>query len=223
MTPASDFHIVFDFDGTLVDSREVGVQAYNRFAQERGLRPLTPELVAVFGDLTMRERCRALNIRPWRLPWVLMHVGTYYREAVAQIPFADGIPELLAELARRGHTLSIVSTNQERNIRAFLKMRGLEELIPRVVCSSRPGGKARLIRGLMRGEGISRHQVVYVGDEHRDVQACQKVGVRVIAVGWGLDVEWRLLDAKPDFMARTPADLLECLGRFSGPFLPQLS
>jgi phosphoglycolate phosphatase len=57
---------------------------------------------------------------------------------------------------------------------------------------------------------------VYVGDEHRDVEACREVGVKVIAVRWGFDAEARLLAAGPDHLATAPGEVSECVKRWSG-------
>ena len=53
----------------------------------------------------------------------------------------------------------------------------------------------------------------YVGDTVADIVEGKAAGVRTIAVGWGWHDAERLLGASPDYLAQTPADLLELLGR----------
>lgn len=43
-----------------------------------------------------------------------------------------------------------------------------------------------------------------MGDEHRDIVACKKAGIKVIWVGWGFDAEEVVKAAKPDFMVYEP-------------------
>ncbi|MCX6820719.1 MAG: HAD hydrolase-like protein, partial [Candidatus Aenigmarchaeota archaeon] len=72
-------------------------------------------------------------------------------------------------------------------------------------------GKARRIKAIMKKHGYGRADVVYVGDEVRDIEAARKVGVKVIAVGWGINKSRRLKAEKPDFFVRTPVQLLKAV------------
>ncbi len=208
-------HVVFDFDGTLVDSLEAAIGLYNELAEKNRYGKLTPENLEELRKLSVLERCRQLGVPPYKLPWLIMQIGRSYRKAIDSIDFNEGIPELLKELRGRGLKLMIVSTNNEENIRAFLKRQGAEAWVEAVYCSSSVFGKARLLRELMKRSGLQREQLVYVGDEHRDVEACREVGLKVIAVRWGADAEVRLREAGPDFLVERPAEIIDCVDRCS--------
>ncbi|HEX8437941.1 HAD hydrolase-like protein [Archangium sp.] len=208
-------HVVFDFDGTLADSKEAFIGLYNAFAEKNHYGKMTAENLDALRKLSVLERCRQLGVPPYKLPWVMMQVGRSFRNAVQSIDFHEGIPELLKELRGRGLKLMILSTNSEENIRAFLKRHAVEAWVEGFYCSSSIFGKARLLRELMKRAGLQREQLVYVGDEHRDVEACKEVGVKVIAVRWGFDAEVRLREAGPDHLAERPAEIIECVGRWS--------
>jgi phosphoglycolate phosphatase len=208
-------HVVFDFDGTLVDSKDVLIGMYNRMAEKRRYGKLTAENIGELSDLSIAERCRRLGVPLYMLPWLAFLVVRAYREAVGTIEFIGGMPELLAELKQRGHQLMILSSNGEGNIRAFLKRHGMEDQVAAVFGGSSIFGKARKMRALMKQARLRPEQLVYVGDEHRDIEACKEVGVRVIAVRWGTDSESRLRDASPDFIAERPADVAGCVARWS--------
>lgn len=55
------------------------------------------------------------------------------------------------------------------------------------------------------------HEVIYVGDETRDVEAAKKVGVKVIAVTWGINSEKILRKQNPDYLIVKPKELIEVL------------
>jgi phosphoglycolate phosphatase len=209
-------HVVFDFDGTLADSRAVAIGLYNAVAERKGYGALTQENLAELSALSILERCKRLEVPVYLLPALMLEVGRGYKGAMGQVEFQPGVRELLASLRAQGLRLVILSSNAEENIRDFLRRQGVEAWVDSVLCSSRIFGKARLLRGLMKSAGLAPEQLVYVGDEHRDVEACREVGVRVIAVRWGFDAESRLLEASPDYLATAPAEVAECVGRWSG-------
>ncbi|HEX8702520.1 MAG TPA: HAD hydrolase-like protein, partial [Myxococcaceae bacterium] len=161
------------------------------------------------------ERCKALGVPAYKLPGLVLQVGTLYRKSIHSIGFFEGIPELLRELRSWGLKSVIVSTNEEENIRAFLKAQSAEALVEDVICSSRIFGKAQLLRALMKRTRLEPNQLVYVGDEYRDIVACKKVGVRAIAARWGFDAESRLVEAEPDAIVTRPAEVADFVRRWS--------
>jgi phosphoglycolate phosphatase len=58
---------------------------------------------------------------------------------------------------------------------------------------------------------IDRNQMLYVGDELRDVQACKKIGVKIAAVTWGFDSAPLLAASKPDLLCHSPAAFADLL------------
>jgi phosphoglycolate phosphatase len=208
-------HVAFDFDGTLADSGNVAIASYNQIAEQYGYGKLTAGNLQQMRELSILERCKALGVPAYKLPWLVLQVSRVYRRSVHTIGFCEGIPELLRELRGWGLRSVIVSTNEEENIREFLKVHSAEAWVEDVICSSRIFGKAELLRTLMKRTRLEQHQLVYVGDEYRDIVACKKAGVRAIAVRWGFDAESRLLEAEPDAIATHPAEVADYVRRWS--------
>ena len=187
--------------------RDAGEYERHRFGR------LTLDNIEPLRQLSILERCRHLGVPPYRLPGLILEVGRQYRDKVRSIDFNEGIPELLAELRSLGRKSYILSSNEEGNIRAFLEHRSAQTWVEDIHCSSRIFGKARLLRALMKRYGLSAEQLVYVGDEERDVNACREAGVRVIAVRWGFDSETRLRLAGPDALVERPEEIAEYVRR----------
>ncbi|WP_257455239.1 HAD hydrolase-like protein [Archangium lipolyticum] len=210
-------HVVFDFDGTLANSLDVAIALYNEIAEKKRYGKMTADILPELREMTVRERCKRLGVPLYMLPWMGVRIGRSFRSAMQSIEFNEGVPELLKELRSRGLELLILSSNDEENIRAFLKRHSAEEWVKDLYCGGGVFGKARRLRALLKRTGLRPEQIVYVGDEHRDVVACKQVGVRVIAVRWGADAEELLKQAGPDYIAEHPAEVAECLGRWSEP------
>ncbi len=208
-------HVVFDFDGTLADSREVLVRLYNELAARNGYGQLTAGNLDELRRLTILERCSRLGVPPYRLPFLGMQLIRSLRGTMTSVPFNEGIPELLEELRGRGLKLFILSSNSEENIRAFLAQHSAGAWVDGIHSGSSLFGKARRLRALMRKAGLRPEQLVYVGDELRDVQACREAGVRAIAVLWGADAEELLRAGSPDAIAARPAEIAGWLARWS--------
>ena len=70
-------------------------------------------------------------------------------------------------------------------------------------------GKERVLRQIIRKNQLNPAQVIYVGDETRDVEAARKTAIRVIAVGWGFNTSQALARHQPDFLIQRPGELVE--------------
>lgn len=127
--------------------------------------------------------------------------------------FFDGIPELLQALAERNIGVTIVSSNKVSTIEAFLERSGARRLVTEVHSSPQLFGKARVLKAVMKARRLKASEFVYVGDEHRDMEAAREAKVRAVGVGWGFDARARILEGHPDAFAETPAELLACLDR----------
>ena len=77
-----------------------------------------------------------------------------------------------------------------------------------VRCSSKLFGKGREIRRILRQEKLSPSEILYIGDETRDIEAAKETGLRMAAVTWGYNSESALLAMAPDHLISSPGELL---------------
>ncbi|MBX3398443.1 MAG: HAD-IA family hydrolase [Gemmataceae bacterium] len=206
-TPFRYAHVVFDFDGTLVDSLEHSIAAFQRIAPRFHLK-LDLDL-ATARTLPTRELFARMGVRFWNLPRI---IRAFQEEAAKDAPglaLVPGMAELLAGLAERGVRLGILSSNREDAIRACLRAHGVENLFAFVVGYPKLFGKAKALRRIRKVHRIDRDALLYVGDEARDVEAAAKAKVASAAVTWGFHAEALLAAAAPTHLLRRPGDLLE--------------
>ena len=84
-----------------------------------------------------------------------------------------------------GFALGIITSNTEVNVQIFLRSHGLE-LFDFVRCSSKLLGKARMIRSVIRRQHVRAADILFVGDETRDIEAAKKAGIRIAGSDLGI-------------------------------------
>ncbi|WP_394140258.1 HAD-IA family hydrolase [Cytobacillus oceanisediminis] len=200
-------HVIFDFDGTIADSKEVFVSAWNSMAMKHKFKMIKIEELDEMRRMSIRERSEKLNFPMYKMPIIMPQFYKRYRQAIQDIHLFPQMNNVLNELDGRGVLTAIISSNSEENIRAFL-LRNEIKSVTKILCSSRIFGKDTLIKRFLKQQNLKPEEVIYVGDEHRDIVACKKAGIKVIWVGWGFDAEEVVKAAEPDFMVYEPVDIL---------------
>jgi phosphoglycolate phosphatase len=199
--------IIFDFDGTLADSRDVFVSVYNQLARNHNYREIGADGLDQLRLLSIRDRCRYLKVPLYRIPFLAGEFLSIYKNALGQIRLFEGIDHLLSELNIKGFQVAIISSNTERNITEFLAANNITS-IKQVYCSTSLFGKDKLIRRFLKKYSLRPDQVLYVGDEVRDIEACKATGVRIAWVDWGYDSRDTAMLSNPDYLISKPYEIL---------------
>ncbi|MBX9626297.1 MAG: HAD hydrolase-like protein [Gemmataceae bacterium] len=202
--------VVWDFDGTLADSMPAGLHIFNRLAPELGIKPIADPAAA--RGMSTRQFLRHHRIRFWRLPRLVRRFQAAAAAEADKLALFPGLAEVLRGLVDRGVRLGILSSNNEGNIRRCLAANGVEGLFAFVVGCPKLFGKGRALRRLLRTGGVDRREVLYVGDEVRDLEAAKRAGVAAAAVTWGFHAEELLRAAGPRYVVSDPRELLAVAG-----------
>ncbi|MCO7174917.1 HAD-IA family hydrolase [Sporolactobacillus kofuensis] len=200
--------ILFDFDGTLVDSKQAFLSAYNQMAAHHHFHNLTLESFDRLRRCTMKERCAALSIPMHKLPFLIGELTRLYRQSLMQIHLMDGVMDMINQLSKSGFDLAIISSNEEKNIRMFLQSHETD-CISTIMCSRKLFAKDRLMRKYLKKHQLKAEEALYIGDEERDIRASRKSGISVIWAKWGFDSIENVRDAKPDYIADHPNDVMQ--------------
>jgi phosphoglycolate phosphatase len=184
--------IVFDFDGTLVDSRSLILESHRIVFSEFGLPlPLPTRSLALVGktlDLILAELAGpAAPIREMVKAYDLLLPQLRADLAFAERPF-DGIADLLRDLncspnavlgMATGHTsVTVAPALAALRWRAFFRTIQAADMAP-----SKPH-PAMLLQAL-EATGVKREHAIFVGDTTYDMEMAQAAKVRSVGVGWG--------------------------------------
>lgn len=201
--------VLFDLDGTLVDSAAVILGSFHH-ATETVLRRRFPdeEILARVGGTNLAHQMALLD------PDNVDELVRVYREhndpQYSDLVCFDGVLDVLARLKAEGRRLGIVSAKRRPTIERVLLSAGMGEYFDAVVGSDdterhKPEPEP-ILKALELLEAVPA-ETAYVGDSPFDVAAARAAGVYAVAVGWG--GIHRVEDA--DAFVETPEDLLGVL------------
>lgn len=177
--------ILFDFDGTLVDIQPVFFAITNRLAQKFGYSPLTPVDLPQLKNLSLAIFLwQRLGWRILLFPWILKAGRKEYHQLIPQVQLFSGMKELIETLRLKECKIGIVSSSTQATVVALLKKFGIDLTL---VVHSSLFNKAQILKETIEQNSFTISQTIYIGDEVRDVRACQKIGLDVLAVTWGLN------------------------------------
>ena len=199
--------LLFDFDGTLADTRTIGHAILNDMAREFKFRELPEYQIEEARGMNTRQFISHLGISKWKVPAMARRGLQLLHERIHLVDPISGIPETLATLHGRGERLAILTSNSEANVEAFLTRHNLP-YFEFVSCSSKLFGKGREIRRILRKEKLTPGEILYIGDETRDIEAAKETGLRMAAVTWGYNSEEALQALNPHHLVSLPGELL---------------
>lgn len=201
--------IIFDFDGTIADSFDYVAAFLERHV--RNTHALTDDEKQILRGMTMQQMAIHLGSPKWYLP-VLFVVGRRAMgKAMYNVPMFEGMGRVIDKLHAEGHELMIVSSNNRRNIRKFLKQHHLYKYFTDLYGDAGFFGKRRAIRRILKRNSLTSKEAWYIGDEARDVVAAKAADVRVIAATWGFDHADILASHGPTAIAGSPGDIITVL------------
>ncbi|PWU05981.1 MAG: carotenoid oxygenase [Verrucomicrobia bacterium] len=202
--------LIFDFDGTIADTFQNGLDILNELAPEFGYRPLFGDDVEAARNMTTRQLMRFLGISLSRLPAISFRGVKLLHSRMHRIHPISGIPAVLHKLRESGFSMGILTSNSEENVTAFLRRHHLE-IFSFIRSSSRLFGKAHEINTILRSYSLAPQKVIFIGDETRDIEAAHRSKVPIVAVGWGYNTSEALRAQKPQALVEHPSDLLTLL------------
>jgi len=200
--------VILDFDGTIADSFDyVSDFLIDQAGNSKPKNLKKDEL----RHLSMLAMARKLGFSNLRLPLLYFRGRRRMHQSIKNLKAYPGMTEFLHELHKSKYQIFVLSSNNRRNINAFLRHNNLHGLFTRIYGGVGVFGKAPALRRLLVAYKISRSDAVYIGDELRDVEASQYLNLPVIAVTWGFAKPDDLIKQKPTYIADKPQDLMKII------------
>jgi pyrophosphatase PpaX len=206
--------VLFDFDGTVIDSGAIILASMRHATQTVLGREVEDEiLMAAVGGAGLNEQMRLLDdsrvdelVRVYRAHNEPLHAG---------LACCAGMEDVLARLKQEGRRLGIVTAKRRQTVALAFEQVPIEHLFDVVVGSDdterhKPDPDPTL--HALEQLGAAADDAVYVGDSPFDIRAAKAAGVHAIAVTWGgIHSDERLAAEEPDAVVHTAEELLAAL------------
>lgn len=200
--------IIFDMDGTLVDSFSFFFGALNQLAKKYKFKSVELHEVEQYKHLSPKEIMKEMNVSRWKLLWIAKDFIRLMKERDQEVYMFEGMRDHLIELHNRGYTLAIITSNSKENCQSILG-KELCELFSHIDGGSSIFGKAKRIKRVLNILNLNKEQAIYVGDQTTDGEAAHKAGIDFAAVGWGYTSAEKLKTIQPKVVLNDLATMKE--------------
>ncbi len=212
--------VVFDCDGTLVDSQHSICAAMAQAFDDARLVP--PERAAILAIVGLSLPHAMARLLPEAEPDFHDHLAERYklafhamrgRGAVSE-PLYPGIAELIVELDAAGWLLGVATGKSDRGLGLCLAHHGLADRFVTLQTADRHPSKPHpaMLLAAMAEAGAAPETTVMIGDTHFDIDMGIAAGARAIGVGWGYHLPRELMDAGAQAVAMDSAELHRHIG-----------
>ncbi len=208
--------IVFDCDGTLVDSQHVIVAAAGRAFRAYGLEP--PSVAAVRAAIGLSLELAIAAWRPETEVAERTQLAEAYRTAWRALRDQEGVREplfpgalaALMELDRQGCMLAIATGKSRPGLLSVLEHHGLASLFVSLQTADRHPSKPHpsMLEAAMAETGSAPEETLMVGDTSYDITMARAAGVGAIGVAWGYHPVDNLLAAGATTILESFEDLI---------------
>jgi len=211
--------ILFDLDGTLIDTIELILSSARHAFEEWPVRPTDDEWVRGIGT-PLVQQLRAYAANDDEVALLLARYRRYQNEHHDRLTRCyDDVPDVIAALADRGHQMAVVTSKASPIAHQSLAFVGLDHFFPVVVGyddTARHKPDPEPVRVALSRLGVSPDDAVFVGDSPHDIFAGNGADVMTIAALWGPFDRETLADARPDHFIECMAELPGVLNRAFG-------
>jgi HAD superfamily hydrolase (TIGR01549 family) len=199
--------LLFDWDGTLVDSAQLGLIAFEQsfatlainFDHEIYARVYSPNWYSIYEALGLAQDQWQRADELWM---------QYYGEQNAQL--VEGAEKVIIALKEKNYRLGIVSSGSDCRVARELKESGVAEFFEVVICNEQMENKKPHPEGLrtaMRTVGCSPEEACYVGDSPEDIEMGKRARVFTVGVRSAYPTSSKLANHSPDIYLESLAKL----------------
>lgn len=193
--------VVFDWDGTLLDSAGAIARAIQASCRDLGLDvPSDAQARHVIGlGLADAMRHAVPSLPTERVPEMVERYRHHYLSSDHQLVLFPGVPEMLARLQAAGHILAVATGKSRLGLDRAFEHSGLRPLFQASRCADECHSKPhpQMLDELMAEFGVAAEATVMIGDTSHDLLMAANAGVDSLAVTYGAHPHAHLLDHRP--------------------------
>ncbi len=209
--------LVFDWDGTLIDSAGAIVASLQAACRDLGLPVPSDERAHHIIGLGLHDAMAHVlpGVDSGEYPRVAERYGHHFRLRDAETPLFPGAEEALRALNGAGYLLAVATGKSRRGLDRALDRTGLRPLFHATRCSEESASKPQpgMLNDLIDMLGTEPEQTLMIGDTTHDLQMAINAGVASVAAAYGAHPRAQLLALQPLACIDQPLELWNWLKR----------
>ncbi|MEK5581436.1 pyrophosphatase PpaX [Paenibacillus sp. FSL P2-0536] len=209
--------VLFDLDGTIVDTNELIISSFMYALKDNGLAPLTREEIIPHMGTTLQQQMRVFSgledVNGTLEKSYRSYNKEHHDELVRSFPL---VKETIEELSSRGIKLGIVTTKIRPTTIKTLERFDLLKYMDTIVTVNdvtEPKPHPEPVLTAVKNLGVDPRKTLMIGDSAVDIQSAKAAGVYAVGVSWSLKGEDTLRKYDPDFIIHNMKDIIEIMER----------
>ncbi len=207
--------VIFDFDGTIANTLPFSFKKFLEIAKLINIENLSDrQIINEIRTKSYQELLRGSFKQAWlKIPFIISVIKNMQLELekeIHKIKLFPGVKKLLFKLKKQDFRLAIISSNIKESIDKFIKLNNID-VFDFIHGKTDLFGKAGHLSKFLKDYNLKQSEVIYIGDEIRDIEACKKVGIEMIGVSWGLHTIDVLKKSGVDYLVNKPEDISRIL------------
>ncbi len=207
--------VLFDLDGTLIDSVRLILDSYHHTLARHGQDPRTDDFWLAGLGTPLRVQFKLWAENPEQLEAM---IGTYREYNLAhhdsRVTAYPGVVEMVRSIRAAGYRTGLVTSKNKPGALRGLRLVGLEDMMELVIGADdvvNPKPHPEPVEVALRQLGEAAASALYVGDSIHDMESGRAAGVKTAAVLWGPFGREHLEGSAPDYWLEKPRDLTTLL------------
>ena len=204
--------MLFDLDGTLIDSVRLILDSYHHTLEVHGLPPRSDAHWLAGLGTPLRVQFREWSDDPERLNAMVLTYREYnFRHHDFRIAPYPGVVDMMRQLRAQGVRTGLVTSKNREGAWRGLRVAALDETVDIVIGADdvqEPKPHPEPVEMALRALHATREEAVFVGDSVHDMASGRAAGVATAAVLWGPFTRADLEGTTPDHWLERPSDLV---------------
>lgn len=211
--------IIFDLDGTLLNTIEDLTDAVNYTLVNYGFSKRTTEEVKSFvgnGMENLLKKSLPITVKEDKFKEIFNFYKNYYsKNSQKKTHLYEGVLEMLRELKDRNIKISLVSNKNHNSVLDLYDLYFREYM--KVVIGDRPGFRRKpspdSIYEAIKVMGAEKENTLYIGDSEVDILTAQNAGIPCVLVTWGFRTKESLINSGGKNFINKPEELLDLINK----------
>ncbi len=202
--------IIFDFDGVINNSIKISLDIFRELVEKYNI-PIKPtrENYIKVSSSNWRQLKRDFEVSLFKTLRVFLHLKRTLRRREKEFHAFFEMKKVLEKLAIN-NTLALI-TIYRGDIKKVLERMGIINNFDLVFKASSREKKSEKMKKCLNKLNFTKEKSILISDDVKDILEAKEVGVKSVAVTWGMQTEEELMQVKPDFIIHKPEEISELM------------